>query len=88
MTTLAFVAGMIPLILSAVGSGNNRATAGSSSAAGHVARADAAGHAGGYSLFDDVTVWVKRKLQRGEWWIAARRPRPLDDPNALPAPTE
>ncbi|MGD0679244.1 MAG: efflux RND transporter permease subunit [Polyangiaceae bacterium] len=68
MTTLAFVAGMIPLITSrGVGAGLNRATAGvvvggqTLSLALTLLATPVA-----YSLFDDVTVWIRRRFSSGD----------------------
>ncbi len=92
MTTLAFVAGMIPLITSrGVGAGMNRATAGvvvggqTLSLALTLLATPVA-----YSLFDDVTVWFRKRLgskggvDRGERDLeeldaggAATRPPPV-----------
>src|SRR5580692_10422432 len=68
MTTLAFVSGMIPLITSrGVGAGLNRATAGvvvggqTLSLALTLLATPVA-----YSLFDDVTVWMRRRFGASE----------------------
>jgi hydrophobic/amphiphilic exporter-1 (mainly G- bacteria), HAE1 family len=83
MTTFAFVAGMIPLVVSkGVGAGFNRATAGVvvggqllSLALTLVATPVA------YSLFDDASVWVRRKLR-----LRARPPEETGADEIAPVP--
>jgi hydrophobe/amphiphile efflux-1 (HAE1) family protein len=64
MTTLAFVAGMIPLITSrGIGAGLNRATAGVVVGGQTLSLAlTLLATPVVYSLFDDVTVWFRRRL--------------------------
>jgi multidrug efflux pump subunit AcrB len=66
MTTVAFVAGMLPLIVSTgIGSGFNRATAGvviGGQTLSLLLTLLATPVA--YSLFDDLTVWIKRRFSR------------------------
>jgi hydrophobe/amphiphile efflux-1 (HAE1) family protein len=84
MTTLAFVAGMIPLITSrGVGAGLNRATAGvvvggqTMSLALTLLATPVA-----YSIFDDVTVWFKKRFASSEQ--VDRGERELDELDAGP----
>jgi len=62
ITTIAFVAGIAPLIVSTgIGAGFNRATAAWSSGARRFVASTLLATPVAYSLFDDLTAWLKRR---------------------------